>query len=272
MENKILKIIVSIACLSLLVLGLISGCLVACNNDDNADSNKSYKDRAIGNFNVRFYDDYCEILGTTEQGNNQKYLVVPEYIEGVEVKSFGAYNPFHDINMTGTKYYPLDIVSNKLEKVYFQSNIEMYSAPFNGGGSKCPNLKKVMYLSYENFRHDASGYLVYYPRNVYEEYKDANIYMVDRRPANVSYQYNYEGAKNGGYYWIDDCDYGAIIEFIPPEPTREGYTFGGWYKEPECINKWNFEIDTLPQEQILLNDEGEQLAVYQETILYAKWI
>lgn len=27
----------------------------------------------------------------------------------------------------------------------------------------------------------------------------------------------------------------------PPNPTKEGYIFDGWYKEPECVNEWNFE-------------------------------
>lgn len=38
--------------------------------------------------------------------------------------------------------------------------------------------------------------------------------------------YNYEGAENEGYYWVDSYDQ-SLIEFIPPEPQREGYTFWG---------------------------------------------
>ena len=36
--------------------------------------------------------------------------------------------------------------------------------------------------------------------------------------------------------------------------VNDGYTFDGWYKEKECINKWNFTVDALP-EKIL--DENE---------------
>lgn len=86
--------------------------------------------------------------------------------------------------------------------------------------------------------------------------------------ANVSYFYNFDIEENYGYYWIDDWGYGAKIEFIPPEPERKGYTFGGWYKEPECINIWSFENDTLPEQK--KDEEGRE--VYQETRLYAKWI
>ena len=71
------------------------------------------------------------------------------------------------------------------------------------------------------------------------------------------------------------------IEYIPEDPSREEYEFGGWYKEAECINKWDFDKDTLPEEQLeeveveaTLHEEAytEMRQVYQETKLYAKWI
>ena len=42
----------------------------------------------------------------------------------------------------------------------------------------------------------------------------------------------------------------------PTDPTAEGFTFGGWYKEEGCTTAWNFESDT----------------VTANTTLYAKWI
>ena len=41
----------------------------------------------------------------------------------------------------------------------------------------------------------------------------------------------------------------------PTAPTKEGYTFGGWYKESECTNAWDFDSDT----------------VTSDVMLYAKW-
>ena len=32
---------------------------------------------------------------------------------------------------------------------------------------------------------------------------------------------------------------GKVIE--PTAPTKTGYTFGGWYKEPGCTNAWDFD-------------------------------
>ena len=41
----------------------------------------------------------------------------------------------------------------------------------------------------------------------------------------------------------------------PADPTKDGFTFGGWYKESACTNAWNFETDT----------------VTADVTLYAKW-
>ncbi|MDO4808606.1 MAG: BspA family leucine-rich repeat surface protein [Eubacteriales bacterium] len=41
----------------------------------------------------------------------------------------------------------------------------------------------------------------------------------------------------------------------PADPTADGYTFGGWYKEATCTNAWDFANDT----------------VTANTTLYAKW-
>lgn len=41
----------------------------------------------------------------------------------------------------------------------------------------------------------------------------------------------------------------------PPAPTKEGYTFGGWYTDEDCTHAWNF-ADGIPGDMTL----------------YAKWI
>jgi uncharacterized repeat protein (TIGR02543 family) len=49
-------------------------------------------------------------------------------------------------------------------------------------------------------------------------------------------------------------DHGELVT-EPAAPTKTGSTFGGWYKEPECTNPWNFDSDTLTA----------------DVTLYAKW-
>ena len=41
----------------------------------------------------------------------------------------------------------------------------------------------------------------------------------------------------------------------PEPPVKDGYTFGGWYTEPECVNKFDFDT-----------------RIPSKTTLYAKWI
>lgn len=51
-------------------------------------------------------------------------------------------------------------------------------------------------------------------------------------------------------------DYKAVE---PEPPTELGYTFGGWYREPECETQWDFEGDTIPE------------YAEEPLTLYAKW-
>ena len=90
--------------------------------------------------------------------------------------------------------------------------------------------------------------------------------------ANVSYMYNYDNAPNDGYYWADNYE-NDLIKYIPPEPKREGYTFGGWYKDEEGTEKWDFEKDIVPEKVVLRPADSAHDVVYEDsnTILYAKW-
>ena len=86
--------------------------------------------------------------------------------------------------------------------------------------------------------------------------------------ANTLYMFNYEDAPNEGCFFINNFEIGGLIENTPYAPQRNGYTFDGWYKDPECSIVWNFETDKLQQEQL---DEIEE-ENNPETKLYAKWI
>lgn len=42
------------------------------------------------------------------------------------------------------------------------------------------------------------------------------------------------------------------IIYEPNVPSKTGYTFTGWYKEASCVNKWNFETDTVSTSSLTL--------------------
>ena len=115
------------------------------------------------------------------------------------------------------------------------------------------------------FDDSSRGYDIYVPAEKYELFKNtlSKYFSGNLLKANVSYYLNYD---ENNYYYIDYYENSEKICYIPPIPQRDGYTFGGWYKESDCINAWNIETDTLPKAQY---NEQE---IYQETKLYAKWI
>ena len=77
------------------------------------------------------------------------------------------------------------------------------------------------------------------------------------------------GSSGGGsvtrYTVTFDTDGGSTVASVtvkrgdkltkPADPTKTGYTFGGWYTDKACTTPWNFENDT----------------VREATTLYAKW-
>ncbi len=199
------------------------------------------------------------IIGLTDLGKEQEYLIIPETIGNKRVVRITTMIP--DLKSVKSIYKDTIYVnykSTKLKKVFMPFNItaQVGLAYFFGD-------KEVFYL--DNDSDYPYSCFVTNTKGRGEPFYDF-MSGGHKFSANVSYFYNYENAKNDGYYWIDYYAYGEKIEYIPENPTRDGYTFDGWYKESECINKWNFEVDTLPELQY---EEG---IIYQETKLYAKWI
>lgn len=82
--------------------------------------------------------------------------------------------------------------------------------------------------------------------------------------------YNYEGALNGGYYWIDNVAPGEKLNYDNVDLVyRENHFFKGWYTESECINKWDFENGiAFPEDS--LNEQNDE-ETNNELILYAGW-
>ena len=153
-----------------------------------------------------------------------------------------------------------------MEKLYLPWNIAADNAILD----ICHNLHSVFILSYDPdgsaLHYLTEGLAFYINRYLFEEVYFDSVYG---RPANVSYYYNDGRTENYGCYWIDNVPYGSVLDVLPPEdPVSEGKTFAGWYKEPECINAWDFETDRTPVEK--LDEDGN--VIYQETALYAKWV
>lgn len=218
---------------------------------------------------MKEYDSYA-VVGTTEQGKEKDILYFPAYFKDKLVTSMGYFERGAIGFGSGTSYWitPGDITAMK---VYFPYSIDDYFTTANLF-EKDEITDRQIYFATNDKRYlknalisISAGYYVTpssfeYIINNLKNYGDIN-------KANTSYLFNYENAPNDGYFFINNFTAGGLIENTPYAPKRDGYSFGGWYKEAECKNLWYFEKDLLPEQ--LSNDDGEE--TYQETKLYAKW-
>ena len=220
--------------------------------------------------------DEVGILGLTDVGKEQEYLVIPESIDGRKVAYIGCYSGLDSTEII--KQYGdgkhAQFQSEKLKKIFFVSDVEMIKGWGVGNFiENIPPFEAIFYISNREGTFNRPEVFFFCTSLIGETNLEEWDFLVEdpyycNFAANVSYYYNYENAQNDGYYWIDNYEYGEIIEYIPENPLRDGYTFGGWYKEPECINVWDFATDRLPE----IKYNGQGIRIYQETKLYAKWI
>ena len=160
----------------------------------------------------------------------------------------------------------MDFESENLERFYFPIGFKEIGGVTYFKSIKVPNAYVIFWNENDTIEVDTSAKGRVYSTNYQNQNKNLTYTYIFT--ANVSYLYNYEGAPNSGYYWVDTYDK-SVISFIPPEPTREDYEFGGWYKNKECTTAWDFEND-ITGEEIAGNvnyDESDE----RFTFLYAKW-
>lgn len=226
-------------------------------------------------------DNEAVILGLTDSGKLKEYLIIPTEIDGrkTSVGYRSSYQSRAIERKIGNDQYALH---GNYKKIFLSTETKLNT----GYGwvqhvllVPNENTRAIVFIGEDAFY--AKSYfnqidsgtkdcLVLCQSGNYFDYfkpKDREVYAKSAfAPANVSYKYNYKWAKNDGYYFIDDYD-GTVIGFIPPDPTRKGYSFAGWYKEEECINAWDFENDIVPPK----NAENNEW-LFEETVLYAKWV
>ena len=65
-------------------------------------------------------------------------------------------------------------------------------------------------------------------------------------PMTVTYDLNYQGSTP----FTASAQYTTLLT-APNNPVRNGYTFGGWYKDQACTSEWNFGTDKVTSEMTL---------------------
>ena len=300
MMKKLTASIMAMILAGVSILG-ISGCDIKTSHDYFiSDGDFVYIDMSdFGPANRPKEEDCYAIVGTDPQGLKEE-IYVPAYYKDkvvrytwIEENWTFAENRF-GLNVTGANsvYFPYthEVFTRNVGEYLVIYEIPGLERPkycyFVGCEVNYVNAIKLLtdgnyYYDYDYFGGSLGNYVT---KKMYQSKKEQygqdyklievcnyKFYIEQDKSfiqiANTSYMFNYEGEPNEGYFFINDFERGGVIEDTPYEPRREGYTFAGWYKEPECVNAWDFAKDTLPAAEY--DEEGNLLFV--ETKLYAKW-
>lgn len=212
--------------------------------------------------------EYYSVVGLSEEGKEKREIVIPGEVNGLEVRTIGFLRGLKCIG---------SITSDNLETIYLEKYMDFCFSYFF---IDCPKLKKIICLEFKDLSDDE----LYYAGNIgpaiinnkgkeNEEIRGLPIYIFPSKDYVECFYlsiYNYANVvyylDENTVYYIDYYDEGKITYF-PEEPIKYGYKFVGWYKEPECINKWDYENDLLPE--ILKEDD---VLTFKVTRLYAKWV
>ena len=186
---------------------------------------------------------------------------VPAYPNvDVETNNRGVYS---DVNMSSVFDMTAKAVS---DKTLYVKMTDMYSVTFDTkGGSLVPSCqllpgsKITKPANPTKTDHTFNGW---YKDSAYTTLWDFDNDTVN---ANVTLHAKWTYMGTTLYTVAFNTNGGSTIDNItvapnstltkPVDPTKEGHTFAGWYKESACTNAWNFATDV----------------VTADTTLYAKW-
>ncbi|MGI6594566.1 MAG: InlB B-repeat-containing protein [Christensenellales bacterium] len=162
-------------------------------------------------------DSYITLRSLTDAGKKLEYIVIPDEIEGYPVEMISGYAK----------------VSN-LKKIYISKNVELV---IDGHWLNSDTEYKTLYIRFNCTSSSARWFShPHIPSLAEDNYKKV---LWRYSVANLNYLLNYENSTNGGVHFIDDLEVGEKIVVAPPMPTREGYTFKGWYLDEECTEIFN---------------------------------
>ena len=237
--------------LSITMLCCFAGC----------DSNWLNNDVDDENFCCEVIDENNVAIGSLKTYPESGAVFFPEKIKNYTVSKLGFSS---GLGFGGNGYfYTTDQKGGtRIRRCYFPHTIKKVRAGYmslsGGWETKLFYCGEIIDMGYLDV--DGRKIQIYVPVEKYGLFEDVltEYFRGSLLKANVSYYLNY--AENN-YYYIDYYENGEKILYIPPEPQRDGYSFGGWFKEADCVNQWNFDFDTLQ-----ITDEE------QEVKLYAKWI
>ncbi len=257
-KKKVLIYPIIIVIIALIVCGVYDFLLIKSTVEFINSPNMVKKSELIYEDGWIFKDngEYADVIGREPSYYYNKRVVLPKSANGKPIKYF-LWGENFDANFVyipeGNYTFAKDVHISARAFIFLSVNPAEYS-----NGFMCEEEYNPLYLDYSVH--------IFVPKNSIDAYK--TMYALKGiqpsiLPANISLMYNYEGATNDGYYWVDDRYWFASADDLSYSlygtPTRQGYTFIGWSSTPDG-------------NQLLSEQEAKDL--YRETgelVLFAKW-
>ncbi|MDY0064401.1 MAG: InlB B-repeat-containing protein [Bacilli bacterium] len=197
------------------------------------------------------FDFYYNVLdatgGETAGGGLQIEVLVPETVLEVNIieNEFKNITHYFGIRLGTTAVPNLGAVTVKFNKfVDFTLATAYYVQGYAGATTIVADSN---YFSVAPTADDMPNVSSYDPAFATVEELETAIAM--SKPQTLTYE------SNGGTAVASEEVPGGFKATEPEDPTREGYTFAGWYKEATLTNAFDFAVDTISE----------------PTTLYAKW-
>lgn len=244
--------------LSKSIIGLLSCSFLIASCDILSNDNPNFKIYEDGHFQYIHLCDNSKkqdkndkslvIVGFTESGMQQETLDIPSEINGYQVKRVGLFDEGGYMAGNHSRHVTC---SENLKKLYIPSSIKKIEY-FKGENVSLMICDEHTDLNYSFFGTDYKDIYLCSSR-----YKELNIQSTDIFSANINFNLNYQVEGLSKLFRIDNVENDDKIT-IPPKPVRDGYSFAGWYTEPDCTNIWDFNISPNIE-------DGHEL------VLYAGW-
>ena len=230
---------------------LLAGCIfmvTGCNNPHHPYKDKKNPVIQTDYFKVqiRKEDGYAVILALTDLGKEQEILAIPAEVEGLPVQQIGWQT---DMFYGGDG---IDFKSAKLKKVYIPHTVIRAYAGFPLTMQEkvlLPIEQRAFWIENSGNHFGGGGGKIF--RVSEDAITDRPVLSDSYGWANLYYYYNYENSPNLGYHWFDHITEDNL-HLDPENPKRAGYTFTGWYTDPECEAEWDGTKPASEEEEIRL--------------------
>ena len=212
-------------------------------------------------YTIKYYD------GTQLNLGPSSYTIEDSIALPTATKSGYEFAGWHEnSDLSGDAIFSINEGTTGNKEYYASWNESVYSITYMDGDTKIENLSPASYTTTKRTdlpTPSKEGYTFngwYNDANLTEKVSSIPMNSIGDKIFYANFtinQYTIKFNSNDGSAVDSITANYDILVTKPADPTREGYTFAGWFKDENLTNAWNFETDTMPVNGITL---------------YAKWI